>query len=144
MSDPIEFDEFYATLASARDGNREKVSELEWMLAEYEHANESKGPFDELGQIFCHIGVMEMYSYTGVEQLNYIYSMENNIWDYLKQREGKSAQNALVKTMVKHAKEHSLTNKIANKWGSNEEDLAENINRLAEYIADGIIDILID
>ena len=144
MSSPIQFDEFYTTLALARDGNKEKVTELEWMLAEYEHAKESKGAYDELGQVFCHIGVMELYTYTGVEDLSYIYSMRTMIWDYLKEREGSTAQEALIKAMVKHAKEHSLPDKIASKWKFSEADLAENLDNLAEYITDGIIDIVIN
>ncbi len=53
MSDPIEFSSFYKLLQSVKEGNRNGIKELEWMLAEYEHATESKNAYDELGQIFC-------------------------------------------------------------------------------------------
>ena len=70
MTNPIEFGSFYKLLQAVRDGNKEKSQELEWMLAEYEHAKDAKSPYDELGQIFCHHGVMELYEYTGVENVS--------------------------------------------------------------------------
>ena len=87
---------------------------------------------------------MELYTYTGVEDLSYINGMEPIIWDYLSKREGSTPKDALVDSMVKHSKEHNLPDKIATKWKFNDKDLAENVNNLAEYIADGIVEIVIN
>ena len=144
MPEPIEFGSFYQLLHSVKEGSEEQVKELQWMLAEYEHAKESKGAFDELGQVFCHIGVMELYTYTGIEDLSYISGMEPIIWDYLRKREGSTAKDALVSSMVKHSKEHYLPDKIATKWEFDKNDLSENVNNLASYIAEGIVDIVIN
>ena len=76
MTKPIEFSGFYNLLKAVKDGNQEKEKELEWMLAEYEHAKESSNPYDEIGQIFCHHGVMELYDYTGIDDIKFISSFD--------------------------------------------------------------------
>ena len=48
MADPVEFGSFYKLLKAVRDGNEEKSKELEWMLAEYEHAKDATSAYDEL------------------------------------------------------------------------------------------------
>ena len=72
MPSPVEFSSFYQLLQSVKQGNEKEVKELEWMLAEYEHAKESKSAYDELGQIFCHHGIMELYEYTGLDNIQII------------------------------------------------------------------------
>ncbi len=90
--------------------------ELEWMLAEYEHAKESSSAYDELGQIFCHHGIMELYEYTGLESIQIISNFDKSVWDYLKLRTDSSLSDYMVKSMLSHAKQHGLAQKMANKW----------------------------
>ena len=77
MTEPVEFGSFYQLLQSVKEGNEEQSKELEWMLAEYEHAKESKNAYDELGQIFCHHGIMELYEYTGLSMTGSLYEVDD-------------------------------------------------------------------
>ncbi len=142
MNKPIEFGDFYKLLFSVKDGNKKKEDELQWLLAEYEHAKDSSGPFDELGQIFCHIGVMELFEYTGVDDIKFISSLNNSVWDYLQKRMGLSLEEYLIKRMNMHASNHNLVDKLAAKWESPKEDLSNNLEGLAQYISEGIIEVI--
>ena len=42
MTEPVEFGSFYQLLQSVKEGSEKEIKELEWILAEYEHAKESK------------------------------------------------------------------------------------------------------
>ncbi len=140
MSKPIEFGDFYRLLNSVKLGEKGKKAELDWLLAEYEHAKECEGAFDELGQIFCHIGIMELYDYTGTDDIKYISKLDNKIWEYLEIRTGKKLSERLTSAMVSHCKKHELTDKISKKWDFNLSDLDKNIEGLALYVTEGIIE----
>jgi len=142
MAEPIEFGSFYQLLHSVKEGSEEKVQELQWMLAEYEHAKESSGAYDELGQIFCHHGIMELYDYTGLENIQIISGFEKSVWDYLKLRTDSSLSDYMVKSMISHAKQHSLAQKIANKWEVSSAEVEDNMEELAKYVVDGIIEVI--
>ena len=142
MANPVEFGSFYKLLREARDGNDEKNKELQWMLAEYEHAKESKNAYDELGQIFCHIGVMQLYEYTGTDNIPYISKLDKLIWDYLKVRTGEDLLENLIRVMTAHAEEHNLSAKVSRKWEIPKEEVEENIEPLARYVSEGIIEII--
>ena len=142
MANPVEFSSFYKLLRSVRDGNNEKIKELEWILAEYEHAKEAKNAYDELGQIFCHHGVMELYDYTGTDNIQYICSLDITVWDYLKIRMNIGLLQYMVDSMVKHAKDHGLTKKISSKWNTPSDEIDDNLEGLAKYVAEGIIDLV--
>ncbi len=142
MSKPVEFGEFYKLLKAARDGNKEKTKELEWILAEYEHASAATSAFDELGQIFCHHGVMELYDYTGIDDIQYINNLEISVWNYLKFRMKISLPEYMLKSMIKHAKSHNLSQKISKKWETTVEEIDENMEDLAKYVAEGIIELV--
>ena len=143
MTNPVEFGSFYKLLQAVRDGNEEKSKELEWMLAEYEHAKDATSAFDELGQIFCHHGVMELYEYTGVENVSYINSLDNSVWSYLKVRMNKGLHQYMVQSMITHAKDHQLAKKVSDKWNGKIEEIEENIEDLANYVAEGIVELII-
>ncbi len=143
MAKPIEFSKFYKLLDGAKKGDKEKIKELEWVLAEYEHANDSDGAFDELGQIFCHIGLMELYLYTGIDDIKYLSGLEESIWKYLKKRNGLSVEDHMVIKMKEHAKEHDLIKKASNKWAIPLEEVENNLEELAKYVTEGIVEIII-
>ncbi len=143
MANAIEFGSFYKLLQAARDGNEERKKELEWMLAEYEHAKDAKNPYDELGQIFCHHGVMELYDYTGTDDIKYINSLNKSVWDYLVIRMNISLSDYMVESMLRHAKEHKLARKMSNKWNIKIEELENNIEDLAKYVTEGIVELII-
>jgi len=142
MSKPVEFGSFYKLLQSVKEGKEEKIKELEWMLAEYEHAKEANSAYDELGQIFCHHGIMELYEYTGLENVRIISGLNKNVWDYLELRTNFSITNYMVKSMLDHSQKHDLDKKMAEKWKISIEDVNDNISALARYVAEGIIEII--
>ena len=116
MSKPIEFSAFYKILRQATEGNSQKNEELQWILAEYEHAKDATNAYDEIGQIFCHHGVMELYDYTGVDDIHYINTLDESVWNYLGIRMNTDLLKYMCKSMISHAKEHSLAQKISDKW----------------------------
>ena len=143
MANPVEFGSFYKLLKSVRDGNKEKSKELEWMLAEYEHAKEATSAYDELGQIFCHHGVMELYDYTGTDNIKYINSLDTSVWEYLKVRMNVGLAEYMVASMLNHAKDHALANKMSTKWDFKVDEIENNLEALAKYVTDGIVDLIL-
>ena len=142
MAEPVEFSSFYKLIQSVKEGKEEQINQLQWMLAEYEHANQSKNAYDELGQIFCHHGVMELYEYTGIENIQIISSLDKLVWDYLKLRTQSSLSDYMIKSMVDHAKQHNLSKKVAEKWEMSTDEIDANMEDLAKYVVEGIVDIL--
>ncbi len=142
MAEPVEFGSFYQLLQSVKKGSEERIKELEWMLAEYEHAKESKSAYDELGQIFCHHGIMELYEYTGIDNIQLISKFEESVWSYLKLRMNYSLSEYMIKSMVAHAEEHDLAKKMSNKWEVSTEEISENMEGLAKYVTDGIVEVI--
>ena len=142
MPSPVEFSSFYQLLQSVKQGNEKEVKELEWMLAECEHAKESKNAYDELGQIFCHHGIMELYEYTGLDNFQIISDLNTSVWEYLKLRIGSSLEEFMVKSMLSHSKEHGLASKIGKKWDLASSEIEENLEGLARYVSEGIIQII--
>ena len=86
---------------------------------------------------------MKLYEYIGVDDIKYISSLEQSVWDYLKKRTGDDLSFYLVRSMKDHAKNHSLTEKTSSKWNIKQEDLELNIEGLAKYVADGILEVLV-
>ena len=142
MPKPVEFASFYRLLREVRDGNEEKNNELEWILAEYEHSKNANSAYDELGQIFCHHGVMELYEYIGVNDIGYISNLEKPVWDYLKKRMKIDLPDYMIKSMINHANSHQLIDKISQKWDISTEEIDSNIEDLAKYVVDGIIQLV--
>ena len=142
MSEPVEFSSFYQLLKSVKQGSEERIKELEWMLAEYEHAKESKNAYDELGQIFCHHGIMELYEYTGIDNIQLISNFEDSVWSYLTLRMNYSLPQYMIKSMMDHAEEHSLAQKMSEKWKTSTEEIKDNLEGLARYVTEGIIEII--
>ncbi len=142
MSKPIEFSKFYKILHSIKEGDKSKEEELQWILAEYEHAQAGESAYDELGQIFCHIGIMRVYEYLGVDDIKYISSLNDSVWDYLNKRTGKDLSDFMTDGMKEHAERHELTRKISTKWELQKTDLDKNLDGLANYVMEGIIEII--
>ena len=142
MTKPIEFGSFYKLLSEVIKGNHQSKKELECLLAKYEHAKEATSAYDELGQIFCHHSLMELYKYTGVDEIDYITRLDNKVWEYLNKRMDKNLREYIIEKLIKHSNQHNLTNKISTKWGTTMNELDENIEGLAEYVVDGIMDLI--
>ena len=143
MTGPIEFGSLDKLLKAAKLGNKEKIQELGWVLAEYEHAKDATSPYDELGQIFCHHGVMELYDYTGIDNIEYIANLKNSVWEYLNFRMNSSLKDYMIKSMLNHAKSHNLAEKISVKWDFDMSEFETNIEGLAKYGSEGSIELIV-
>tara|TARA_Y100001968_G_C19065682_1_gene575868 strand:+ start:100 stop:531 length:432 start_codon:yes stop_codon:yes gene_type:complete len=142
MTKAVEFGSFYKLLRGVINGNHEKKKELQWLLAEYEHAKDATSAYDELGQIFCHHGVMELYEYTGTDNIQYINNLEKSVWEYLEVRMQVDIKEYMISSMLKHAKDHKLDKKISTKWDTPISDIENNMKGLASYVAEGIIELI--
>ena len=48
----------------------------------------------------------------------------------------------MVKSMLSHAKQHDLAVKISTKWEISTEEIEENMQDLAKYVVEGIMEIV--
>ncbi|WP_320677261.1 hypothetical protein [Prochlorococcus sp. MIT 1300] len=142
MSSSVQFSDFYRVLEGAKNGDNDQLKKLDWILAEYEHATNSINAYDELGQIFCHIGVMKLYEYTGIDEVKIISEFPKEVWDYLILRTKIDLISCMKEAMNKHAKEHDLPKKLCNSWGNSIEEIESNLEDLAFYVAEGIEQIV--
>lgn len=85
---------------------------------------------------------MGLYDYAGIDDLQYINQLEKSVWEYLEVRMGMNLTLHMVETMMEHAKQHELSTKMSEKWGISREELAENMEGLAQYVAEGITEVV--
>ena len=74
--------------------------------------------------------------------MKYICDLKREVWDYLEVRTGDKLLSHITKSMVQHARKHSLPQKISSKWNFSEEEITNNIDGLATYVAEGIIEVI--
>ena len=86
---------------------------------------------------------MELYDYAGTDDIKYIHSLSKSVWDYLQIRMNISLSEYMIKSMLSHAKEHKLASKISSKWNFSTDEIENNIEDLAKYVADGILELII-
>ncbi len=143
MSKPIEFGEFYKLIKSKKKKGNKDNKDLDVLLGEYEEGKKAESDFDQLGQIFCFIGIKELYNYTGIEDISEISLLDKNIWDYLTIRMKRNLSEYIKIRMIEHVESTDLLAEIANKWKSEEDVLKKNLEGLAEYVTEGIVEIII-
>ena len=85
---------------------------------------------------------MELYEYTGIDDIKSISRLETSVWDYLKVRTKESLSNYLIRKMKSHCKEHDLTKKISTNWKHSEDELTQNVDGLAKYVTEGIVEVV--
>ena len=49
----------------------------------------------------------------------------------------------MVKSMLSHAKEHKLADKMSSKWDFKIDEIENNLEALAKYVTDGIVDLIL-
>ena len=142
MAKPIEFNEFYKLLRKAKNGSESDELELATILEGYKSPKESQGAYEELGKIFCFISMNALFEYTGLTVAKDIGELSNEIWEYLKKRMKGDLRDYTKDRVIKESKNKSLPNKIAKKWEIDKEELEKNLEGLAEYVIDGIVEII--
>ena len=142
MEKPVEFSKFYRVLNAAKEGEEGKSSELESILKQYESANESAGPLNQLGETFLFVGILELYKYSGTEDIQAIGLLDKEAWDKLAADNKADLPPLLANSMIRYSKDNKLSKKISAKWGTSKREIENNIMQMARYITEGIIDAL--
>ena len=142
MTESIEFSEFYLILNGIKKGEAEKKELLDKKMKEYKNGDNTKSYLDELGKIFLHEGLMELYQYTGNNDMVFIGNLKKEEWDDLTEKNEDSLPQHLSNHMIKHAQENDLAKKIADKWKVSKREINKHIRPMSRYITEGIIDVL--
>ena len=142
MEKPVEFSKFYRVLNAAKEGEEGKQEELKSMLKQYELAEVSAGPLHQLGETFLYIGVIELFKYSGTEDMQAIGLLDKESWDKLAEENKAELPPLLANSMIRYSKSNKLSKKISSKWGTGKREIENNIMQMARYITEGIIDAL--
>ena len=125
-----------------REGEEGNKRDLENTLKKYEEGEGSESPLHELGQRFINIGIMELYKYTEMNDLQLIGSLEAEEWSRLANEKKAELPPHLANQMIKYATENKIAKEISGKWKSSKREIDQNIMQMARYITEGIIDAL--
>ncbi len=142
MDKPVEFSKFYRLLNAVKEGEKGKVVELENCLDEYKESNNSESALHQLGEMFIHIGIMELYEYSESKDIEYIGSIDRDTWEDLAIEKKGDLPPHLANKMIQDAKNNKFAKQISEKWGIPRRVIEKNIMQMARYITEGIIDSL--
>ena len=138
----IEFSEFYRILNGLKQGETESKELLEKKMKEYKNGYNAQSYLDELGKIFLHQGLLELYQYTGSNDISFIGNIEKEEWDKMTEKNEENLPQYLSNNMIKYAKDNELTKKISDKWKVSRREINKHIRPMSRYITEGIIDVL--
>ncbi len=142
MDKPVEFSKFYRVLNAAKEGEEGKSLELESLLKDYEASEQSASALHQLGEIFLYVGIMELYKYSGKEDMQAIGLLDKDQWDQLAEKNKADLPPLLANTMIRYSKTNNLPKKISARWGTSKREVENNLMQMARYITEGIIDAL--
>ncbi len=140
--EPVQFSAFYTLLNALKQGDLSKEEEYQSMLADFKDCVNSTGPLQELGQVFLHIGIMELYDYAGTKDIQAIGSLEAEQWKEIEEAKESELHLQLANSMIAHAKNNDLPKQISTKWNSSKREINKNIIGMARYITEGIMDAI--
>ena len=142
MEKPVEFSKFYRVLNAAKEGEEAQSLELKSILKEYEVSGKSASPLHQLGETFLYVGIMELYKYSGTQDMKAIGLLDKEAWDKLAEENKADLPPLLANTMIRYSKDNKLSKRISAKWGISRREVENNIMQMARYITEGIIDAL--
>tara|TARA_Y100001968_G_scaffold294085_1_gene300412 strand:- start:126 stop:566 length:441 start_codon:yes stop_codon:yes gene_type:complete len=143
MDKPIEFNSFYKLLYNTKSGRKDSIEILSKVASDYKEGKESQNEFDELGKIYCYIGLCRIYEYTGIKDISYIHNISEEIWNYIEVREEVDLSTYIKRGMKEYSNKNVIKD-IALKWNVKQENLENNIEGLANYITEGIVETIKD
>ncbi len=138
----VEFSKFYQLLEEVKLGRKEKEEELKLILQEYKSAQNTTGPLQELGQIYCYLGLMELFRYTNEEDLGKISLIEESVWSNLAEKQEETLPMRLANHMIDYTKEKNLIKQIAEKWNIPRRKMNRHIINMARFVTEGLIDVI--
>ena len=142
MSETVEFSETFRLLNEIKEGASEKNILLEEKIIEYKEAKDSAGYLDELGKRFISIGITELFKYANSKDLKLISSIDKESWVKLAEEKEYQLPQYLANAMIASIKENQLSKQIAQKWSIRERELNKHVRPMAQYITEGIIELL--
>ncbi len=140
MSKPVEFSKFYRLLNDVKNGNDEKKEELKDLLIEYEKSENCDSGLHELGQLFCYVGIMELYKYAETEDLQKIGQLSKEEWDAIANKHEAYLPPRLANKMIDYFKSNEISKRISKKWDMKPRQINKEVMGMARYITEGIID----
>ncbi len=123
-------------------GSQENKDALKLLLKEYELAENSESPLEQLGQMYLFVGINSLYNYVGTEDIQLIGSFEKERWDELAEEQKSEIAPHLANKMIAFAKKENLAQVISQKWSSPKREINNNIMNMARYITEGILDAI--
>ncbi len=142
MSDQIEFSSFYRLINSIKEGDAEKISDLDEKMIQFKDGINSKSFLEELGSLYLSIGISELYNFTNKKDLHSIGLINKEEWDSLSIKNQEELPVYLANQMIKYVKENKKTKEISKKWNVREGEVRKHITKMARYITEGIIDVI--
>ena len=142
MTDQIEFSSFFKLLNSIKEGESEQKYLLDEKIIEFKNGYNSKSFLDELGSLYLYIGIIELYSFTGIKDLREIGLIDKEGWETLSSENQQELPVYLANKMIEYVKEHKKVKEISNKWKIKESEIRKHITKMARYITEGIIDAI--
>ena len=95
--------------------------------------------FDSIDLLINSPGISESFD----SKISYINKLDSSVWAYLKIRMETGLHQYMVQSMLNHAKEHKLASKMSSKWDFATDEIENNLEDLAKYVADGIVELII-
>tara|TARA_X000000368_G_C22936344_1_gene670047 strand:- start:195 stop:626 length:432 start_codon:yes stop_codon:yes gene_type:complete len=142
VSDQIEFSSFYRLINSIKEGDAEKISDLDEKMIQFKDGINSKSFLEELGSLYLSIGISELYNFTNKKDLHSIGLINKEEWDSLSIKNQEELPVYLANQMIKYVKENKKTKEISKKWNVREGEVRKHITKMARYITEGIIDVI--
>ncbi len=142
MTKSVEFSNFYRLLISLKEGDESKLKELGELLNAYQSRKGCTSALDELGKLYCWIGLKELYNYSGSTDLQLISNMEKSDWDALKQEKGIGLPEFLSSGMIKYVKENDLIKIIAENWNLRPRKFQKDVVGMSRYITEGFLELI--
>ncbi len=142
MDKAVEFSSFYTLLEAVKNGEEGKSQELENILVEYKSATNAESPLDELGKIFCSVGISELYKYAESTDLALISKIEMGMWKELANSNGDPLHIYLSKAMINYAQDELVAEKMSTKWNIRERMIKKHFVKMSRYITEGILQVI--
>ncbi|WP_320677262.1 hypothetical protein [Prochlorococcus sp. MIT 1300] len=141
MANEIEFSELFGLLNAIVEGE-EKHLEAEQLLIDYREGKGSHSAIEELGKLFCNIGIMELYKYAGSRDIRYIANLEKEEWEKKEEEQEISLPYFLANAMISYTKENKVVDYLSKKWEERKRMVEKNIVSMAQYVTEGIIRLI--
>ena len=97
---------------------------------------------NKTGQIKKHIAINEVYEYTGMSNIKEIGNLTRPVWDYLTKRNGNNMHDYIVEKILDESLEKGYKTTLSKKWKVKIEEIDKNLEDLAKYVTEGIVDII--